>query len=196
MRAIELNAVAVAANKRAFEWGRRLAARPDEVHAVAGEAFPEAREPASLAEIIDRRAEFLTGYQNAAYAQRYRDLVAKVEAAEEMLGRGRELTNAVARYYFKLLAYKDEYEVARLFTGGDFEKRLRETFDGKLKTTFHLAPPFLNTGTYPDGRPKKKEFGPWMFRLYKVLAAMKGLRGTAFDPFGRSDERKMERRLI
>ncbi|MCG6856879.1 MAG: indolepyruvate ferredoxin oxidoreductase family protein [Salaquimonas sp.] len=196
LRAIELNAVAVAANKRAFEWGRRLVAFPDEAHRLLAEAFPHASEPASLAEIVDKRAAFLTGYQNKAYARRYRDLVAKVEAAEERLGRKRELTNAVARYYFKLLAYKDEYEVARLYTNGDFEKRLRETFDGKLKLTFHLAPPLINTDTYPDGRPKKKEFGPMTFRLFKLLARMKGLRGTAFDPFGRSAERRMERRLI
>ena len=183
LRAIELNAVAVAANKRAFEWGRRLVAFPEEASELLAAAFPEAREPASLAEIVDRRAEFLTGYQDAAYAKRYRDLVAKVEAAEEKLGRKRDLTNAVARYFFKLMAYKDEYEVARLYTDAAFTQRLREQFSGDFKLQFHLAPPML-PGQDGAGRPKKRRFGAWMLHAFRLLAPLKVLRGTAFDPFG------------
>jgi indolepyruvate ferredoxin oxidoreductase len=196
LRAIELNGVSIDANKRAFDWGRRLAAHPAEVHALVAQAAGVAREPDTLEQLIERRAAFLADYQDAAWAKRYRDLVAKVEAAESKLGRRRDLTNAVVRNYFKLMSYKDEYEVARLYTSGDFEKQLRESFDGKLKLTFHLAPPFINSGTLPNGRPKKREFGPWMMRAFRMLAKMKGLRGTRFDVFARSPERRMERRLI
>ena len=154
------------------------------------------KEPETLPELIERRAKFLTGYQDAKLADRYRALVQKVEAAEAKLGKKRDLTNAVARFYFKLLAYKDEYEVARLYTNGEFEKQMKETFDGNLKVTFNLAPPIFKGETMPDGRPKKRTFGPWMFRAFKLLAAMKGLRGTSLDVFGYSAERKMERALI
>ncbi|GIL02565.1 MAG: indolepyruvate ferredoxin oxidoreductase [Alphaproteobacteria bacterium] len=195
-RAIELNGVSVRANRLAFNWGRRLAARPDEAARIAAGESGTAAEPATLAELVERRAGFLTGYQDAAYARRYRDLVARVEAAEARLGRKRDLTNAVARYYFKLLAYKDEYEVARLYTDGDFERRLRETFDGAMKLTFHLAAPVLASEILPNGRPRKRQFGPWMLTAMRLLARMKRLRGTAFDPFGRSPERRTERRLI
>jgi len=196
LRAVEMNGVAVEANKRAFDWGRRLAAHPAEVHALVAAILGVAREPDTLEQLVEKRAAFLADYQNADWAKRYRDLVASVETAEAKLGRKRDLTNAVTRYYFKLMSYKDEYEVARLFTNGDFEKRLRETFDGKLKLGFHLAPPFLNTGTLPNGRPRKREFGRWMMLAYRLLARMKRLRGTAFDPFARSAERRMERALI
>lgn len=196
LRAIELNAVAVEANKRAFAWGRRFAENPQEAQEILGAANPQSPEPASLEDIVDRRAEFLTDYQNKALANRYRDLVAKVESAESGLGRKRDLTNAVARYYFKLLAYKDEYEVARLYTNGDFEKRIRENFDGDFKLKFHLAPPIFKGETLPNGRPRKREYGPWMMRAFKLLAALKGLRGTSLDIFGYSHERKSERLLI
>ncbi|MCB1423954.1 MAG: indolepyruvate ferredoxin oxidoreductase family protein, partial [Nitratireductor sp.] len=195
-KAIELNGVAIKANKLAFNWGRRFAEKPDEMFKLLAEAHSLPEEPETLEQLIDRRAEFLTAYQDAAYAKRYRDLVAKAEAAEAKLGTKRDLTNAVARYFFKLMAYKDEYEVARLFTDGDFKQRLGETFDGDLKLTFHLAPPIFKGRTLPNGRPAKREFGPWMFTAMKWLAKMKRLRGTAFDPFGRSEERRTERRLI
>ncbi|MFZ1812847.1 MAG: indolepyruvate ferredoxin oxidoreductase family protein [Rhizobiaceae bacterium] len=196
LRAIELNAVLVDANKLAFNWGRRLAAKPEEAAEIMGVAFPKVEEPATLGEIVERRAEFLVGYQNSGLADRYRALVGRVEEAESRLGKSRDMTNAVARYWFKLLAYKDEYEVARLYTSGEFEKRIRETFDGNFRMTFHLAPPFFQGETLPNGRPKKREFGPWTFRLFKILARMKGLRGTALDIFGYSQERRMERQLI
>ena len=195
-KAIELNSVAIKANKLAFNWGRRFAAKPDEALKLLAEAHGLPAEPETLEQLVDRRAEFLAAYQDAAYAQRYRDLVAQAEAAEAKLGTKRDLTNAVARYFFKLMAYKDEYEVARLFTDGDFKQRLGETFVGDLKLTFHLAPPIFKGRTLPNGRPAKREFGPWMFTAMKWLAKMKRLRGTAFDPFGRSGERRTERRLI
>jgi indolepyruvate ferredoxin oxidoreductase len=195
-RAIELNGVAVAANKRAFAWGRRFALDRGEAEKILSALRPSPKEPETLDELIDRRADFLAGYHNRGYADRYRQFVERVSAAEEKLGRKRDLTNAVARYYFKLLAYKDEYEVARLFTDGDFEKRIRDTFSGDFKLSFHLAPPVFKGEILPNGRPRKREFGPWMMRAFRLLAAMKGLRGTAFDPFGYSAERRMERRLI
>jgi len=196
LRAIELNGVSVKQNKLAFEWGRRLAARPAEAAAILADVHGGEGEPQTLEQIVERRAQFLTGYQDAAYARRYRDMVGKVEAAEAALGRKRELTNAVARYYFKLLAYKDEYEVARLYTDGSFAEQLKDTFDGELKLTFHLAAPIFNSEILPNGRPRKREFGGWMLRAFRLLARFKRLRGTAFDPFGRTAERRMERRLI
>lgn len=196
LRAIELNGVAVKANHLAFNWGRRIAEKPEEAMRIMAEAYPGTGEPETLAELIDRRAEFLTGYQNAALAERYRDLVSKVMEAEAKLGKKRDLTNAVARFYFKLLAYKDEYEVARLFTNGQFEKDIRETFDGDFKMNFHLAPPIFAGKKLPNGRPRKKQYGPWMFAAFKLLAGLKGLRGTPLDLFGYSAERRMERRLI
>jgi indolepyruvate ferredoxin oxidoreductase len=137
-----------------------------------------------LQEKIDFRAGHLAAYQDEAYAGRYRRLVA---AAPE------ELREAVAEGYHKLLAYKDEYEVARLHLAT--AEKARAEFDGDFRMTVHLAPPFLAKAG-PNGRPAKREFGPWMFRAFRLLAAMKGLRGTAFDPFGRGAERRMERALI
>lgn len=195
-RAIELNAVAVNANKLAFNWGRRFAEHPEEAAQMVTPDVPGQGEPQTLDQMIERRAEFLVAYQNEVWAQRYRDLVAKVGQAEEKLGRKRDLTNAAARYFFKLMAYKDEYEVARLYTDGDFERRIRETFDGDFKLTFHLAPPVMQGEILPNGRPRKREFGPWMMRGFKLLAKFKGLRGTWMDPFGYSHERKTERRMI
>jgi indolepyruvate ferredoxin oxidoreductase len=196
IKAIELNGVAVAANNLAFNWGRRIAEKPAEAMDILANSGAGQKEPETLEQLIARRAEFLTGYQNAALANRYRALVTRVETAEGGLGRKRDLTNAVARYYFKLLATKDEYEVARLYTNGAFEKQLKETFDGKLKLTFNLAPPIFKGRTMPNGRPKKREFGNWMLGGLKLLSAMKRLRGTPFDIFGYSEERRTERRLI
>ncbi len=196
MRAIELNAVAVDANKRAFEWGRRLAAHPSETLAMMEAAHPTRKQSETLEELVERRAAFLSDYQNEALASRYRALVERVEAAEGVLGKKRELSRAVARYYFKLLSYKDEYEVARLFTNGEFEIRIREHFDGDYRMKFHLAAPIFLSEKLPNGRPRKREFGPWAMTGFRFLAKFKGLRGTFFDPFGRSQERRMERRLI
>ncbi|WP_454828010.1 indolepyruvate ferredoxin oxidoreductase family protein [Pseudoxanthomonas wuyuanensis] len=150
----------------------------------------------SLDELIARRSAFLADYQDAAYAQRYADLVAKVRAAENMKAPGSTaLTEAVARYFFKLMAYKDEYEVARLYTSGDFQRKLQQQFDGDYKLHFHLAPPLLARKD-AQGRLMKKEYGPWVFTAFKLLAKLRFLRGGAFDVFGYTAERKSERQLI
>jgi indolepyruvate ferredoxin oxidoreductase len=150
----------------------------------------------SLDELIARRAAFLTDYQNAAYARRYTDLIAKVRAAENLRAPGSNaLTEAVARYFFKLMAYKDEYEVARLYTSGDFQRRLQQQFEGDYKLHFHLAPPLLASKD-AQGRLQKKEYGPWVFTAFKLMARLRFLRGGLLDIFGYSEERKTERQLI
>ena len=211
MRAIELNGAAIEMNKTAFAWGRLAAIKPDAVLEAAGlvEEAPvggtsvpmlspldDESISQSLDEMIDRRVKFLTDYQDKAYAGRYVALVDKVRQAEARKAPGStKLTEAVARYYFKLMAYKDEYEVARLYTSGDFRKRIEQQFEGDYKIHFNLAPP-LFAKRDADGHLVKKEFGPWMFTAFKLLAKMKGLRGGAFDIFGRTEERRMERQLI
>jgi indolepyruvate ferredoxin oxidoreductase len=149
-----------------------------------------------LDELIDHRAGHLTNYQNVALADRYRRLVAKVLAAAHDMGLGDELPRAVAVSYAKLLAYKDEYEVARLYTDGSFERQLRDQFEGDFKLSYHLAPPILPSADDGIGRPKKRTFGPWMMSGFRLLARLKGLRGTPFDPFGYLQDRKLERELI
>jgi indolepyruvate ferredoxin oxidoreductase len=150
----------------------------------------------SLDELIARRGAFLADYQNAAYAKRYTGFVAKVRAAEQAKAPGStDLSEAVARYFFKLMAYKDEYEVARLYTSGDFQKKLQQKFDGDYKLHFHLAPPLLAKRN-AKGELQKREYGPWVFTAFKLLAKLRGLRGGALDVFGYTEERKMERRLI
>ena len=208
MRAVELNAAAVEMNKTAFNWGRMAAHDIEQVRAAAGVDASAARRCAADAAIADplddeahqrarstkqiaRRVAFLTDYQNAAYAQQYRALVDKVRAAEQQKSPGfTTLTEAVARYAFKLMAYKDEYEVARLYTSGDFEKRIRETFDGDYKLHFNLAPP-LFAKKDAEGHLRKAEYGTWVFGAFKLLAKLRGLRGSAFDVFGYTAERKM-----
>ena len=142
--------------------------------------------------------KFLTDYQNAAYAARYRDRVEKVKAAEAALAPGKSgLADAVARYLFKLMAYKDEYEVARLYTDGAFLRQVESSFSGEnLRLEFHLAPPLLARRDKTTGLPRKMSFGPWLLPAFRLLAKLKFLRGTAFDPFGRSLERRTERKLI
>jgi indolepyruvate ferredoxin oxidoreductase len=199
LRAIELNAAAVEANKQSFQWGRLAAVEAQHViDAAIPEAKPDSqRLSTSLDEIIARRAEFLTGYQNAAYARRYTDFVARVRAVEaQQVPQKTALTEAVARYYFKLLAIKDEYEVARLYTDGEFLHRVAGQFEGNYKLRFHLAPPLTNKADALTGEPKKSSYGPWMLSAFKVLARMKGLRGSALDLFGKTAERKAERQLI
>ncbi|TMH35508.1 MAG: indolepyruvate ferredoxin oxidoreductase family protein [Betaproteobacteria bacterium] len=199
MRAIELNGAAVEPNKQSFRWGRLAAVDPQR---VASAAIPQQR-PASqqlsesIDELIARRHDFLTAYQNVAYAKRYTDFVSKVRVAEASKLPGRSaLTEAVARYYFKLLAIKDEYEVARLYTDGDFAKRVAMQFEGDYKLTFHLAPPLMNKPDSVTGEAKKSTYGPWMMNAFRILTRMKSLRGTALDVFGRTPERRMERQLI
>jgi indolepyruvate ferredoxin oxidoreductase len=197
-RAIELNAVAVEINKRTFAWGRLAAYDRAKVEALVRPSLrDETPATQSLAELVQRRAQFLTDYQNAAYAQRYRDRVAAVEAAEKARGRGLTgLAEAVARNLFKLMAYKDEYEVARLYTDGSFLHKLQQQFEGDFTLEFNLAPPLLASRDPATGELQKRAFGPWMFPAFKLLAKLRGLRGTAFDIFGRTEERRMERRLI
>ncbi len=199
LRAIELNGAAIESNTQSFRWGRLAAVDPQRVLAAAIPAEKPASQhlSTSLDEIITRRSDFLVGYQDAAYARRYVDFVTKVLAAESTKVPGKTtLTEAVARYYFKLLAIKDEYEVARLYTDGEFEKRVAAQFEGDYKLTFHLAPPLTNAPDATTGEAKKSTYGPWMMRAFRVMARLKGLRGTAFDIFGRTAERRMERQLI
>ncbi len=162
---------------------------------VAFLPLDDARLSRSLDELVERRVKFLTEYQDGAYAKRYSDFVARVHAAERNVAGTTDLTEAVARYAFKLMAYKDEYEVARLYTSGDFIKKLEQQFDGDYKLKFHLAPP-LFAKKDAQGRLIKQEFGPWMFTAFKWMAKLRFLRGGVFDIFGKTEERKMERQLI
>jgi indolepyruvate ferredoxin oxidoreductase len=196
LRAIELNGVAVDANNQAFSWGRRAAVSLVQVETIALPAKPIiVQMPQNLETLIRRRIAFLTEYQNAAYAKHYEDLVAKVRDAEAGIGAGDALSKAVAKYLFKLMAYKDEYEVARLYTSGDFEKRLNDSFEGDFKIKYNLAPPLLAKRD-AQGHLVKAQYGAWMKYAFKWLAKFKGLRGTALDPFGYTGERKKERGLI
>jgi indolepyruvate ferredoxin oxidoreductase len=190
LRAIELNGVAVERNKQAFAWGRIAAADSDFVPKT-GEA-PKAE---TLDQLIARRASFLTDYQNAAYAARYQALVAKVRNAEAGLN-SEALTEAVARALFKLMAYKDEYEVARLHMRSGFLDELKREFEDGFGIHYHLAPPFLPSKRDARGRPRKRAFGQWIQMPLAMLARLKGLRGTPFDPFGYTAERRAERELI
>jgi indolepyruvate ferredoxin oxidoreductase len=197
-RAIELNGVAVENSKRTFNWGR-LAAH--DRAAVEAQARPvmreEPKQTQSLAELVARRAAFLTSYQDEAYAERYRMAVARVEKAERDKAKGRTgLAETFAKSLFKLMAYKDEYEVARLYTDGDFLKKLHAQFEGDFKLEFNLAPPLFAKRDPATGELQKRPYGAWTFQAFKLLAKLKGLRGTAFDIFGHSEERKTERRLI
>ncbi len=198
LRAIELNGAAIESNKQSFRWGRLAAVDPARVAAAAiPSAVPESRRMSeSLDEMIERRRKFLTEYQDAAYAKRYTDFVAKVRVAETAKIPGATaLAEAVARYHFKLLAIKDEYEVARLYSDGEFARRVAAQFEGDYTLKFHLAPPVLNKPDAATGEAKKSVYGPWMMGAFRVLARMRGLRGTAFDVFGRTAERRMEREL-
>jgi indolepyruvate ferredoxin oxidoreductase len=198
-RAIELNGVAVEFNKQSFLWGRRAAvdlervariAQPAEVIAL-GEHFSR-----SLEELVERRVKFLTAYQDAAYAERYRKRVEHVRQRERETTGSTKLTEAVARYYAKLLAYKDEYEVARLHADGALEQKIAGMFEGDYKLVFHLAPPLLARKDPTTGEPRKMRFGAWMLPVFRLLKGMRGLRGTAFDLFGYTTERRAERALI
>jgi indolepyruvate ferredoxin oxidoreductase len=198
MQAIELNGVAVEANTRLFTFGRLAAHDRTRVEAALRPQLREAAgAPQDFAALLDRRAAFLTDYQDAAYARRYRDAVAFVHAAETARGRGRTgLAEAAARTLFRLMAYKDEYEVARLYSDGTFVEKLRRQFEGDLRLEFHLAPPLLARRDPATGELRKHAYGAWMLTAFKWLARARRLRGTAFDPFGRTAERRMERQLI
>ena len=199
-RAIELNGAAIEMNKQALAWGRRAAIDLDAVQKIA---TPPSSRPQTerlsqnLDELIERRVEHLTKYQDAAYAARYRALVDRVRADESAKFPGKQsLTEAVARYYSKLLAYKDEYEVARLYTDGEFTKKIAAMFEGDFRLNFNLAPPLFSKRDPVTGHLRKSVYGPWMFRAFKLLAKFKGLRGGALDIFGHTAERRAERQLI
>ncbi|SOE92125.1 indolepyruvate ferredoxin oxidoreductase [Burkholderia sp. D7] len=198
--AIELNGAAVASNKDAFLWGRRTALSPHAAEKVI-EAAKQSRESlrisTTLDEIIERRVKFLTGYQNAAYGERYGSLVGKVRDWERIVSpRNDTVTRAVADVYFKLMAYKDEYEVARLHSSEEFIESMKAQFEGDFKIAFNLAPPLLARRDEQTGEPVKREFGAWMLSAFRVLSKLKVLRATPFDIFGYTAERRMERGLI
>jgi indolepyruvate ferredoxin oxidoreductase len=198
-RAIELNAVAVAFNRAAFRWGRRAAVDLTLVtqRATSQSAGDDHRIDETLDEVIARRIDFLTQYQNAAYASRYAQHVQTIRDLESARVSGSTaLTDVVARALFKLMAYKDEYEVARLYTDTGFLSRVAEQFQGDWKLRFHLAPPLFAERDPDTGHLKKSDYGSWMMGAFRLLARLRFLRGTAFDPFGRTDERRRERRLI
>jgi indolepyruvate ferredoxin oxidoreductase len=202
MRAIELNGVAIPFNKEAFNWGRIAA---NDMAAIQRLITPaqviELKRTPSLEDSISKRVAFLTEYQDGAYAKAYSDFIAQIKAAEskivELNGAKAplRLTEAAARYLFKLMAYKDEYEVARLYTDGKFKKKIADMFEGDYAINFHLAPPLLAKRDR-NGHLIKQQFGPWMMKAFAVLAKMKSLRGGVFDVFGYTEERRMERALI
>ena len=196
-RAVELNGVAVEFNKRAFTWGRRAAVSPDAVAAHAG--LSRRDPPPSLDETVAYRHGILVRYQDIGYADRYKTLVDEVERYERSRAPGADhlpLTEAVAMNYFRLLAYKDEYEVARLYTDSPFVKEVRANFKGNARLSLHMAPPWLS-GTDPHtGHPLKRAFPELALKVFALLARLRFLRGTALDPFGRTDERRRERELI
>ncbi|MGF6997142.1 indolepyruvate ferredoxin oxidoreductase family protein [Paraburkholderia sp. GAS32] len=195
-RAIELNGVAVEANKRSFTWGRYAAIDLRRVQSIATPTKAVTLHfPPSVDRQIEERVRELTAYQDATYARHYQNLVERVRAAEQRIGKGTKLTAAVSKYYFKLMAYKDEYEVARLYTDGRFKESLKEQFEGKVSLRFNLAPPLLAKKD-AKGHLVKREYGQWVWYAFHVLARLKFLRGTAFDVFGFTDERKTERQLI
>jgi indolepyruvate ferredoxin oxidoreductase len=200
--AIALNGEAAAMNQTAFRWGRCAAADPaaiEQLVAPAGRTVTEARRLSrTFEETVARRAEYLTAYQSSAYARRYADWVERTKAAEAAKAPGKcGLAEAVARNLFKLMAYKDEYEVARLYGNGEFLRQVAEQFDGAgLRFDFHLAPPLLARRDPRTGQPRKITFGPWLLPVFRLLMRFKFLRGTPFDPFGYGAERRTERKLI
>ena len=188
LAAVEKNGASVAMNKAAFQWGRQTAL---DAAAVAAIARPAITEPlsANLDEMLTRRTAELTAYQNARYARRYARLVERMRGAEARQTPGHtELAEAAARYLYKLMAYKDEYEVARLHTETGFQQRIAALFEGDYKLVFHLAPPLLAR--------RKHAFGPWMLRVFRILASLRALRGTPLDPFAWSADRRQDRRLL
>ncbi|MDQ5886746.1 MAG: Indolepyruvate ferredoxin oxidoreductase, partial [Pseudomonadota bacterium] len=194
--AIRLNGAAVEMNQQAFLWGRHAAVDGARVERLA---FPELEQTiqraleTTLQDIVEHRTSYLRAYQNDAYAQRFQQRVQAVAALESRLLPGSEvLTRSVAKSYFKLLAYKDEYEVARLYGDGEFESELRRQFGGDFSLQFHLGASWMQRG----GKPRKFDLGPWLMPLFRVLSKLRWLRGTRFDPFGWQADRRLERQLI
>jgi len=195
-RAVEINGVAIESNILAFRFGRQKA------YEMAMEIKPSRVEhpiqfvrKKNLDDLVKDKISLLRRYQGAGYARRYMDFVKKVQRAEKEAGGSDKLTTAVAESLAKLMAYKDEYEVARLYSESDFLDRLRKQFEGRPKVEFHLAPPILSRKN-AEGLPLKRSFGPWMLTAFHVLARLRVVRGTKFDPFGYTEERRMERQLI
>ncbi|MCB1462211.1 MAG: indolepyruvate ferredoxin oxidoreductase family protein, partial [Nitratireductor sp.] len=200
-KAIELNGQAVKMNLEAFAWGRRAAAEPDRMAELVDgvKARTVSRQKAgTLPEAIELRVAFLADYQDARYAQRYARILENVREAESRIEpESQALSEAVAYSLFKLMAYKDEYEVARLYTNGEFEKQVASAFEGeRMRFEFHLSPPLLARKDKATGLPRKLRFGPWIFPVFKLLASLKFLRGTVFDAFGYTQERRTERQLV
>ena len=197
-QAITLNGIAVQSNIETFKWGRRAALDVGAVTALAyGDAEQPGALPESLSALIETRAGDLADYQDSAYAERYRTLTQRARQAEETQAGGLSgFALAVARFSYKLMAYKDEYEVARLYSSQGFTKRLNETFEGPFRLEFHFAPPLFSTRDPHTGLPAKQTYGPWMLRVLKLLTRLRALRGTPFDPFGYTKERRAERALI
>jgi indolepyruvate ferredoxin oxidoreductase len=193
LRAIELNGVRIEENTKAFQWGRVAAHDPD---AIARLLDGESNVVETLDRMIERRRAFLVDYQDDTLAARYLSLVERVRAAEADIAAGDALTTAVANAYFRLLSYKDEYEVARLHTQPEFLEMLRAEYGKSARLRFHLAPPLLGGRRDARGRPLKREFGAWVLPLFRLLAKFRRLRGTALDIFGYTAERRMERSLI
>jgi len=201
-KAVELNGVAIEMNKLAVTWGRRAGHDPAMVRKMALSGAHEGpgemtTEPGNLVELVERRVGFLTDYQNEALARRYKDFIVKVQTAESHRTPDYEgLAEAVARYYFKLLAYKDEYEVARLHTETGFLAGIADSFEPGYELKFHLAPPLISRRDNETGAARKREFGEWVLPVFRFVARFKYLRGTPFDIFGYTAERRRERRLI
>jgi indolepyruvate ferredoxin oxidoreductase len=199
-RAIDLNGVGLATNKAAFAWGRRAAVEPETVIDLVERRLGRRDRPAAaptLDHLIARRAEFLTAYQDMDYAGRYAAAVGRIRGAEARVAPGRTtLAEAVAVNLFKLMAIKDEYEVARLFTDGSFQRQLRRQFGSWERLEFHLAPPLLAERDPATGHLRKRTYGPWMMGAFRLLAAARRLRGSRFDPFGYAAERQRERHLL
>lgn len=202
LRAIEINGTSVEDNKRAFRWGRMAVHSPQSIQALTKPPQSDQDDEFFLSDNIDdavaRRANYLVAYQNERYAERYRALVARVQVAESLTKASAELplTQAVARNYFKLLAVKDEYEVARLYTNGEFARRVAAAFEGDFTVRYHFAPPLLARPDPRIGVPRKRAFGPWIRPFLGLLANLKWLRGTTIDPFGLTEERRNERAFL
>ncbi len=208
IKAIELNGQAVAMNLKALDWGRQAAVDQSAVETLAMPAMvinaPEKfsqklnfSKTQSLDELISHRATLLTDYQSKHYANRYKKLVDKIHTVEKKLNTSATpLTKSVATYLYKLMAYKDEYEVARLHSNGIFKQQIEAQFEGDYTVRYHLAPPILSRKDPVTGHARKREFGPWVMSVFKALARLKSLRGTPLDIFGYTSERRMERRLL
>ncbi|BCG04179.1 indolepyruvate ferredoxin oxidoreductase (plasmid) [Paraburkholderia sp. PGU19] len=196
-QAIERNGAAIDMNKSAFNWGRIAAAKPEALKALEQQSGRSSPEVQSLAELMELHQQKLVAYQGIEYARQYRDLVTLAEKAEANIGaKGDRFATAVARSAFKLMAYKDEYEVARLYSAPEFRESLTTQFSSAEKLSLWLAPPIISRIDPATGRPKKTKFGPWIFPVLKAIASLRSLRGTALDVFGYTAERRAERRLV